>query len=51
MLFSLRLSSPGAAPPWDLDVGEAQSLLYINGLAVPMEDFTLSGSQTLRKLG
>jgi len=34
---------------WDLDVGdyEAQSILYINSLAVPMEDFTLTGSQTL----
>ncbi|MDP3208654.1 MAG: hypothetical protein Q8M65_05860, partial [Rhodoglobus sp.] len=33
---------------WDLDVGdyEAQSILYINSLAVPMDDFTLTGSQT-----
>jgi hypothetical protein len=48
---------PEPAPPsepcivgvWNLDVGdyEAQSILYINSLEVPMEDFTLTGSQTL----
>ncbi|MBX3098343.1 MAG: hypothetical protein KF761_02080 [Salinibacterium sp.] len=42
-------SGPCIVGVWNLDVGdyEAQSLLYINGLAVPMEDFTLTGSQTL----
>lgn len=48
---------PEPAPPsepcivgvWDLDVGdyENQSVSYINSLEVPMEDFTLTGSQTL----
>ncbi len=38
---------------WTLDVGdyEAQSILYINGLAVPMEDFVLTGSESLSVTG
>lgn len=48
---------PGAGGPsepcivgvWSLDVGdyEAQSIVYINSLAVPMEDFTMTGSESL----
>jgi hypothetical protein len=42
-------SEPCIVGVWTLDVGdyEAQSIVYINSLEVPMEDFTLTGSQTL----
>lgn len=42
-------SEPCIVGAWNLDVGdyEAQSIVYINGLAVPMDNFYLTGSQTL----
>lgn len=42
-------SGPCIVGVWSLDVGdyENQSISYINSLAVPMEDFTLTGSESL----
>lgn len=42
-------SEPCIVGVWNLDTFdyEAQSILYINSLAVPMEDFTMTGTETL----
>lgn len=42
-------SEPCIVGVWSLDVGdyEAQSIVYINGLAVPMDNFHLTGNESL----